>query len=80
MENIWEDFVGCEFGMTAREDNSENLPKNYKLAMVDESWLAAMEQEYNSLIDNKTWDLVQLPEGRRVFPGKWVYSWRCGAK
>ena len=80
MENVWEDFVGCEFGMTAQEDDSENLPKNYKLAMADEKWLAAMEREYNSLIDNETWDLVQLPERRRAFPCKWVYSWRCGAK
>lgn len=44
-----------------QEEDSENLPKGYKLAMGEEEWLTAMEREYKSLIDNETWDLVELP-------------------
>lgn len=32
-----------------------------------------MKEEMDSLLKNKTWDLVPLPEGKRAFPNKWVY-------
>jgi hypothetical protein len=33
-----------------------------------------MQQEVNSLLDNGTWTLVDLPEGRRVVNITWVYK------
>ena len=33
-----------------------------------------MEIEYDSLSDNKTWDIVKTPEDKQVVGGKWVYS------
>jgi hypothetical protein len=33
-----------------------------------------MEEEYNSLIQNKTWDLVPLPKGRKLVRCKWIYQ------
>jgi hypothetical protein len=32
-----------------------------------------MQQEYNSLLENQTWDLVPLPLGRKLFKCRWVY-------
>ena len=32
-----------------------------------------MKEEMDSLLKNKTWDLVPLPEGKRALPNKWVY-------
>ena len=32
-----------------------------------------MKEEMESLLKNKTWDLVPLPEGKRALPNKWVY-------
>jgi hypothetical protein len=32
-----------------------------------------MKEEYNSLLENQTWDMVPLPSGRNLFKCKWVY-------
>jgi hypothetical protein len=32
-----------------------------------------MQEEYNSLLENQTWDLVPLPSGRKIFIWRWVY-------
>jgi hypothetical protein len=32
-----------------------------------------MQEEYNSLIKNETWDLVPLPSGRKLVRCRWVY-------
>ncbi len=36
-------------------------------------WIAAADSEYNSLIENKTWRLVELPPGRKTIGCKWVF-------
>lgn len=37
-------------------------------------WRKAMELEYNSLISNNTWEYSELPQGRQVVSGKWVFK------
>ena len=32
-----------------------------------------MKDEMDSLLSNQTWDLVELPKGKKVFHNKWVY-------
>ena len=32
-----------------------------------------MNEEYCSLMENNTWDLVPLPKGRKIVICKWVY-------
>jgi hypothetical protein len=36
-------------------------------------WKAAADSEYNSLMVNKTWELVKLPKDRRTVGCKWVF-------
>jgi hypothetical protein len=36
-------------------------------------WMAAADSEYNSLMENKTWRLVQLPPGRTAIGCRWVF-------
>ncbi|CAI7795266.1 unnamed protein product [Closterium sp. NIES-54] len=44
-----------------------------------EEWKAAMDAEFNSLIEIETWELVELPEGRRPISSKWVFKVKSGA-
>ncbi|CAL2270428.1 unnamed protein product [Prunus armeniaca] len=38
-----------------------------------DEWLKAMHEEMQSLHENHTYDLVNLPKGRRALKNKWVY-------
>jgi hypothetical protein len=33
-----------------------------------------MKEEFDFLIENDTWNLIPLPNGRKVLGGKWVYK------
>ena len=37
-------------------------------------WKQAADAEYESLMENETWDLVQLPSGRTPIGCKWVFK------
>jgi len=39
-----------------------------------DNWLDAMKEEYNSLVANETFDLVDRPKGEKVLKCKWVFS------
>ncbi|GFR23426.1 retrovirus-related Pol polyprotein from transposon TNT 1-94 [Trichonephila clavata] len=50
-------------------------PETYKEAMASEDsdkWLAAMKEELESLSNNNTWILVNLPSDRKAI-GRWVW-------
>lgn len=52
-------------------------PRNYTEAIESEdpgSWITAMEEEYESLRRNKTWEMTTLPQGRTPIQSKWVFS------
>ena len=36
-------------------------------------WQAAMQEEMDSLLQNKTWDLVPLPPNRKALKNRWIY-------
>ena len=38
-----------------------------------------MQEEYNSLLENQTWDLVPLPLGRKFVRCRWVYRTKSAA-
>ena len=39
-----------------------------------ENWKAAADSEYQSLMENETWELVELPPGRKAITCKWVFK------
>ena len=50
------------------------IPANYRSALADPSWRAAMAEEYKALMDNGTWRLVPRPSGANIVTGKWLYK------
>ena len=49
-------------------------PNTFAEVQEDERWVEAMEVEYNSIMKNHTWDLVDCPAKRKVIGTKWVYK------
>lgn len=58
------------------------MPRNFNEAMLSaqkDQWIAATQEEMESLKDNGTWHLVKLPESRRAIGSKWVYKIKMNA-
>jgi len=45
-----------------------------------EIWKEAMLEEMNSLHKNNTWELSDLPKGKKVIGCKWVYAKKQGSQ
>ena len=66
----------CHVTSNLTADNVDE-PSNVHEAVTGEyssEWKSAMESEYNSLLENNTWDLVPPPENKNVIGSKWVYK------
>ncbi|UYV77314.1 hypothetical protein LAZ67_15000474 [Cordylochernes scorpioides] len=42
-------------------------------------WKKAMEEEFDSLIENKIWELVDPPKNRNIIGTKWVFKTKCNS-
>ena len=52
-------------------------PESYQDAVnCDQTadWKIAMSEEYNSLIENNTWTLTDLPENAKLLTNRWVFK------
>lgn len=60
------------------DDEGDNLePLTYAEAMASphrEDWLKAMQSEMASILANKTYTLVECPDGAQPIRGKWVFK------
>ena len=52
---------------------STGEPSTLAEALEDTRWRQAMQEEYNALMDNKTWHLVPPSSTRNLIDCKWVY-------
>jgi transposase InsO family protein len=59
----------------------EGEPECYEEAMTDvnkEKWYNAMQEEMDSLHENHTYELMELPDGKKALRNKWVYKLKTG--
>ncbi|KAL1192077.1 putative mitochondrial protein [Cardamine amara subsp. amara] len=49
-------------------------PKNHKEALVDEYWIAAMQEELEQFERSNVWDLVPRPQNANVVGTKWIFK------
>jgi hypothetical protein len=73
---------GLSYTFNTTKEGNVQEPKSYEEAVNSphaEDWKNAMQAEYDSLMDNDTWTLVDKPEDKQVLPGKWVYRVKYGA-
>ena len=54
-------------------------PAYFKEAKMDQNWIAAMKEELFIIERNKTWELVNRPQNRKVIEVKWVYRTKLNA-
>ena len=57
------------------------IPKTYEEAMANSDshhWKKAMYVEINALVENDTYELPPLPEGRSVVGGRWIFAIKEG--
>nr|GFA17276.1 ribonuclease H-like domain-containing protein [Tanacetum cinerariifolium] len=49
-------------------------PKTYFEASKYSYWIDAMNHKMDALLRNDTWELVDLPQGRKAIGSKWIYK------
>jgi hypothetical protein len=49
-------------------------PSSYEEASSHPVWRDAMMEEYQSIMKNDVWDIVQIPKGKSVVTFKWIYK------
>ena len=59
------------------DNEGDDEPNSLNQAMHRTDWLKwkeAMQAEYDSLIENETWELTSMPENRQVITGRWCFK------
>lgn len=57
--------------------NLQDEPLSYTEAVSGterNQWVAAMQEELDSLAENRTWEMTELPPGRKAIGCRWIYK------
>ena len=52
---------------------------SYEEATKNMVWKDAMEEEYQSIVNNDVWDVVPRPKEKSVVSSKWIYKMKHAA-
>jgi hypothetical protein len=65
------------YALSVAEEIEGAEPSNYSKAIISadgNNWMTAMQDEMESLEKKGTWDLVQLPKGKKTVRCKWIFK------
>jgi hypothetical protein len=63
-----------KYAMLTSTNALSPIPASVRSALKDPNWLGAMRTEFDALLKNRTWTLVDRPPGAKVISGRWVYT------
>ena len=78
----YEKLFSSGFALVATEVALHNEPASYRQAVNGpdaDAWLSAMDDEYKSLMDAGTFELVKLPQGANLVTCRWVFRLKQNA-
>ena len=79
-KRLWAELATEESSTNSSTEEIKE-PTNFQSAIsgLDSAkWKAAMDEEYQSLMVNKTWSLVPLPTGRSAIGCRWTFKLKRG--
>ena len=53
---------------------ADDIPCSVCAALRNPTWIQAMQEEYDALQHNQTWELVPRPSNTHVVSGKWIFK------
>jgi len=63
-----------KYALSASTSTISPVPSSVRVALKDPNWHGTMQAEFDALLGNGTWSLVDRPPGARVISGKWVFK------
>ncbi len=51
----------------------EDIPRNAKGALSNETWRQSMKEEFDAHTKSKTWDLIERKPGMNVIGSTWTF-------
>jgi hypothetical protein len=76
-----EEYGFVAYALSVAEEIEGNEPSTYTeatIAVDRNNWMAAMQDEMQSLEKNGTWDLVKLPKEKKTVRCKWIFKRKEG--
>ncbi|GJW13644.1 retrovirus-related pol polyprotein from transposon TNT 1-94 [Tanacetum coccineum] len=68
------DIAGSPSLTTIDQDAPSSKPKNFKEAMLESSWIKAMQEEIHEFERLQVWELVPCPDKVMLIKLKWVFK------